>query len=243
MTEKNVLKAMIDLSPVSMTQIAKTANVNKGNLSAWFTQGRSIGESSIERIEDILGIESGQLLTDRVYPLITNRDFTQLQHVLDAFFVEPQIMPVVCQRYRAYEFSELLDVPMAILVDAQGLRAVLIMKTLTSDEFLKNSRKLPWFSPEHLQGSQWLFPIEDGDSPFPTPLQVRKDIYQRWKKGEVTTESFDELMENAKEITWDVVLEQAKVLNLTPADLLKWLPLVMNAKAIAQGKESQLKDK
>ena len=235
MLDKTLLRALIDLSPKSMTEIAKSAEVNQANLSAWFTQGRYLSEDAISRIESQLGAETGQLSTDKVYVWRTGRDFRQLQQILDHFFVEPKVMPVVKSRIRRYELTEMFAQPMAIVVDAQGHRALITLKTSTTKDLFKGANSLPWFSPDYLVGTSWLQPPQaDSRYPFPVPLQIDAAEYQQWKKGVVSTQSFNALLKTTDEICWQMVIDEATELGLSAGEIIGWLPLIKRAKNIPQ---------
>ena len=236
MLDKTLLRALIDLSPKSMTQIAKDAQVNQANLSAWFSQDRYLSEEAIERVESQLGVETGQLSTDRVYVWRTGRDFGQLQHIFDHFFVEPKLMPVVKSRARRYELTELFAQPMAIVFDEQGHRALLTLKTSTTKELFKEANSLPWFSPDFLAGTSWLRPIQnDSRYPFPEPLQIKAADYQQWKKGTVSVTSFNELLKTKDMISWQMLIDEATGMGLEAADVIDWLPLIKDADSMNQG--------
>lgn len=233
--DKEALKALIDLSPVSMTQIAKQAGVNQANLSAWFTQSRYLSDEAITRVEDQLGVEGEALSTDRVYVWRTGRDFGHLQMILNQFFVKPKIIPVVKERAKRYELSDLLTQPMAIVVDEEGRRALVTLKTSTTKEIFKDAGSLPWFSPDYLSGTSWLRPVdEDGIYPFPEPYQIKAAEFQRWKKGTVSVADFNELLKSSDAVSWQMMIDEATTLRLDAADILGWLPLIHDAEKMSK---------
>ncbi|WP_439503068.1 helix-turn-helix domain-containing protein [Methylophaga sp.] len=235
MRRKEALKALIDLSPVSMTQIAKHAGVNQANLSAWFTQNRYLSDEAITRVEEQLGVEADALSTDRVYVWRTGRDFSQLQLLLNQFFVKPKIIPVVKERAKRYELSDLLTQPMAIIVDEEGHRALVTLKTSTTKEIFKNAGSLPWFSPDYLPETSWLRPVEeDSIHPFPKPFQIKATEFLRWKKGAVSVADFNELLKSADAVSWQVLIDEATELVVGAADILGWLPLIRDAEIMSK---------
>lgn len=235
MLDKTMLRALIDLSPKSMTQIAKDAQVNQANLSAWFSRDRYLSEEAIERVESQLGVETGQLSTDRVYVWRTGRDFGQLQHILDHFFVEPKLMPVVKCRARRYELTELFAQPMAIVFDEQGHRALLTLKTSVTKEIFKSSDSLPWFSPDFLAGTSWLRPVQDESHyPFPEPLQIKTADFQQWKKGDISISHFNELLKASDTFSWQMIIDEATGMGIDAAEVIGWLPLIKNAESMNQ---------
>lgn len=233
MTRKEALRALIDLSPVSMTQIAKQAGVNQANLSAWFTQNRYLSDEAIIRVEEQLGVEGDSLSTDRVYVWRTGRDFSQIQMLLNQFFVEPKIIPVVKERAKRYELSDLLTQPMAIVLDEEGHRALVTLKTSTTKEIFKDSGSLPWFSPDYLSGTTWLRPVEkDSIYPFPKPFQIKAAEFQRWKKGAVSVADFNQLLKSTDAVSWQLVIDEANKLGLDAAGIMEWFPLIRDAETM-----------
>lgn len=226
MNNKETIRTLIELSPMSMTKVAKKANVDQGNLSAWFTQDRYMSEEAIERIEENVGIEGSGLSKDRVFVWRVGRDFSALQKLIDRYFSSPQLMPVVKKRIRRYELSELFAKPMATLTDSKGHRALLILKTSSLKEWHQAAKQLPWFSPDFLHGTSWLQPVQDNQYPFPAPLQLKADDIQAWKNGDVSVEDFDALFIQDVSASWDQVIEQAENLGLDATTIMSWLEII-----------------
>lgn len=95
MTNKITMRALIDLSPISMTKIANHAGVDQANLSAWFTQDRYLSDDAIERVQFVLGVDDDRLSTSKVFVWRVGRDFRQLQHLVKTCFDKPKLMPLV----------------------------------------------------------------------------------------------------------------------------------------------------
>lgn len=231
---KQSLKALIDLSPLSMNQIAKSAEINQGNLSSWFNQDRFMGEETISRLAEELGIGDGFLATDRVYIWRTGRDFVQLRLLLETYFVEPKIIPVVRKRARRYELPELFAQPMAIVVDDLGHKAFLMLRTSVVKDAIKDPLKLSWFSPEYLKGTTWLRPIRDDSRyPFPDPIQLPTDILRKWKNGEISKEAFSNELEKSDIITWQTIIDKCTEMALQPSTVYNWLPLIKSSSGLS----------
>lgn len=227
---KSAVKALIDLSPVSMTKIAKVAAVDQANLSAWFTQDRYLSEDAIERVKFVVGLDNEDLTVDKVFVWRVGRDFSQLQHLIKTYFDKPKLMPLVKKRVRRYELSELFSQPMATLTDESGHKALLILKTSTVKDLVSDAKKLPWFSPEYLEGTEWLKPIQDDNQyPFPTPLQATAAEIQEWKKDNITIKGFNELFVAIDMISWEQVIESANEMDIKPESVMGWLPAIKAA--------------
>lgn len=224
MTNKITMRALIDLSPISMTKIANHAGVDQANLSAWFTQDRYLSDDAIERVKFVLGVDDDQLTTSKVFVWRVGRDFGQLQHLVKTCFDKPKLMPLVKKRVKRYELSDLFSQPMATLTDESGHKALLILKTSTVKDAMSDARKLPWFSPEYLEDTEWLKPIQDNSRyPFPPPLQASAEAIHEWKKGFISITDFNEMFRGANVISWEQVIDAATELGLKPAQVMDWL--------------------
>lgn len=214
-----------------MTKVAKLAAVDQANLSAWFTQDRYLSEDAIERVRFVVGMDNEDLTVDQVFVWRVGRDFSQLQHLIKTYFDKPKLMPLVKKRVRRYELNELFSQPMATLTDECGHKALLILKTSTVKDLISDAKKLPWFSPEYLKGTEWLKPIQDDSQyPFPSPLQASAASIQEWKKGNITIKDFNELLIAADMVSWQQVIESAIELGLEPKEVMSWLPIAKASK-------------
>jgi hypothetical protein len=217
--DKQMLKALIELSPASMSQIAREADVNQANLSAWFTQDRKISEDSVLRVEQQLGLDADELSTDRVFTWRTDMDFELLQMVLDRFFDNPKLMPIVKKRVRPYTLEDLYSQPLALVVDDVGHKAVLIMKYTESEKVLILGPKVPWFSPDFLKGTTWLLEGDSDTPDCPGLAKVSTELFQALKKGNGTLENVRQMLNATNTIDWQDVIELAKNKNLGPYDV------------------------
>ncbi|MBL1319556.1 MAG: hypothetical protein COA63_000655 [Methylophaga sp.] len=225
---KDILTALIELSPLSMTKIAVLAEIDQGNLSYWLKDKRTLSSEAQHRLTVVLGVEGGELVTDKVFFRKTERDFSRLQQVIDSLFSKAKIMPLVKQRVKRYELSDLFAQPMTALTNNSGQRAVIVLKTPIVKD-LKYSGELPWLSPVFLAGTAWLQEIENGSSmPFPTPVQLDKAMYQRWKSGDIKVDEFNVLLSETQSVTWNTVIDEAIRRNMSPEQLLNVVSNIIN---------------
>lgn len=244
MTTKTQLRALLELGSESMANIAKRAHVDQGNLSAWFTQDRYMSEEAISRITHELGVEDEELKTDRVYVWQTTRNFDQLQLLLDTFFRNPRLMPLNKIRIRRYELAELFERPMAVITDDDGHKVFVMLKTSAIKDAFASSKTLPWFSPDYLRGTAWLKPIQDESVyPFPEPLQLPTQTLNAWKKGVVSIDEFNVLLQVTEKISWQQLFEKATEMDLEPANIWPWLDAIKSARGLSAEKlESKLEN-
>jgi len=220
---KEILAALISLSPLSMTLIAKQAKIDQGNLSIWLKDDRSFSYAAQQRLESVLGIEEGLLVTDRVFFWKTDRDFSALQTVLDNVFPNAKLQPVVKTRVKRYDLSDLFSQPMTMLTNELGHRAVILLKTPLVQE-LKNAANPPWVSPEFLKGTEWLYSLDESQKyPYPEPLQLEKEMYVRWKKGDIGQVEFNQFLSMKQAVTWSTIVDEAIRLSVSPEQLLELL--------------------
>lgn len=220
---KNILNALIGLSSDSMTAIAKQADIDQGNLSAWLKDQRTLSYEAQIRLESALGIDNDVLMTDRVFFWQTDRNFDLLQLVLNEIFPDSKILPVVKARAKHYDLSDLFAQPMSVFTNERGHRAVVMLKTPIIKD-LQYGSSLPWLSPDFLQGTTWLNPVDaNSKQPFPTPLQLDKSMYIRWKKGNITINEFNQLLLSEQAVTWNTVADEAQRLGVTAEQLLALL--------------------
>lgn len=217
--DKQILKALIELSPVSMSQIARDADVGQANLSAWFTQDRKISEESVLRVEKQLGLDGDELSTDSLFTWRTDMDFQLLQMVLDRFFDKPKLMPIVKKRVRPYSLEDLYSQPLTLVVDDLGHTAILIMKYTESENVRIIGSKVPWFSPEFLKGTSWLLEGDNETPDCPSLTKVSTELFQALKKGKGTLKDVRKLVKSTNTIDWQDVIELAKNHNLGPDDV------------------------
>lgn len=221
--DKQILKALIELSTVSMSQIARDAGVNQANLSAWFTQDRKISEESVLRVEKEVGLDGDELSTNRVFTWRTDMDFSELQMVLDRFFDNPKLMPIVKKRVRPYSVEDLYSQPLALVVDDVGHKAILIMKYTESEKVLILGPKVPWFSPDFLKGTSWLLEGDSDTPDCPGLAKISTELFQNLKKGKGTLENVRQMLNATNTIDWQDVIELAKNKNLGPDDVYELL--------------------
>lgn len=220
---KNILSALIGLSPDSMTAIAKQADVDQGNLSAWLKDQRPLSYEAQIRLESILGLDDGVLATDRVFFWQTDRNFELLQTVLNEIFPDAKILPVVKARAKRYDLSDLFAQPMSVLTNDRGQRAVVMLKTPIIKDLQYGSNP-PWLSPEFIKGTSWLKPVDTSSKyPFPAPLQLDKTMYIRWKKGNITIDEFNQLLLSEQAVSWNTVADEAERLGVSAEQLLALL--------------------
>lgn len=216
LVDKEILKALIELSPVSMAQIARDADVDQANLSAWFTQDRKISADSVLRVENQLGVDGDELSTDRVFTWRSDLDFRLLQVVLDRFFENPMLIPIVKKRVRPYAVEDLFSQPLALVMDDVGHKAVLIMKYTESGKILIIGPKVPWFSPDFLRGTSWLQKGDSDSKGCPGMAKVSTALFQELKKGNVKADDFREMIASINTTDWQDVIELAKNKNMSP---------------------------
>lgn len=213
--DKTTIKALLDLSPRSMTKIAEEAGVNQANLSAWFTQDRYISEAAIDRVEKSLGVIGDDLSTDQVFVWRTDFNFETVQMLLNRFFDDPKIVPIVKKRVRSYELTDLYSQPLALVIDDIGHVAILIMKFTESGQSRIIGSKVPWFSPEFLKGTDWFSKI-DASTGLPVMAQIDTPLYQHLKKGDVIQSDIKQIIGSLETISWHDVIELARSKNMDP---------------------------
>lgn len=220
--DKKIIKALLDLSPRSMSSVAEEAGVNQANLSAWFTQDRSISDDAIERVEKAIGIVNDDLATDRVFVWRTEFNFRTLQMLLDQFFEAPKLILIVKKRIRPYHLMEIYSQPLALVFDDVGHTAILIMKPTESHKMLIIGPNVPWFSPRFLKGTSWHAGGEGPDD-IPQMAYVETPLYQHLKKGDVNKGDVSQIMDSLELTTWNDVIDKAKSKYLTPKAVMDLL--------------------
>ncbi len=207
--DKPLLRHLLDLQGQSLTKTARDVGVDPGNLSGWFKSDRPFSEQKRSRLESYLQIADGSLRRDRLHYFTTSRDFTALQSVLDAFFTSPELVSITLQDSEKWTLSSLKILPVAGVVDASGLCAVLILKPRLSEELkLKNQ----WLSPQYLAGTQWL----DETGELNNACQLGMSDYSRLLTREIQLEEFQKLIHQPQSITWEQVMAFAEQHDIGP---------------------------
>jgi transcriptional regulator with XRE-family HTH domain len=215
---KHVIAALISLSPLSMIKIANQAEIDPGNLSAWLKDKRVMSEEAQQRLVAVLGIENDVLVTDKVFCWQTDRDFSDLQLVLDSVFHNAQIISLAKARQRHYTLDDLLAQPMAALINDAGIRAVVVLKTPFLKE-LKSFSNPPWLSPEFLMGTSW----SDGKSSVSDIVQLPAEVFKRWKSGNVAVDEFNDILLQRSKVSWQTLIELAERKGISTEQIFDWL--------------------
>lgn len=208
------LKSLLDLSPLSLSEVARRSSLNKGGLSV-FARGRGyLGDSALERVFDVLGVSNGGLDPSRVHYWVIGADVNALRDVCKILFPSGgEIAGLWREGSEGVDLRRTADPGLWAL--CQGSARVVLKRKI----FSGSMPHAGLVGPETLPNFRW----RGGRAGASLMVSIPSDDFDRWAKGDVAVDEFDRLLGSNIVATWEDVRRAAGERKLTPSDVLKMI--------------------
>lgn len=211
MDSAEFLKALLDVSPLSLSETARRAELSKGGLSV-FARGKGyLGDIALERVLAVLGVQNGSLDPSRVHYWIVGADVEPLKQVCEMLFLGGgEIAGLWREGREGLDLRRAVDPGLWALYGSHA-RVVLKRKALAG-----SMPHAGLIGPENLPNFKWR-----GGKVGPRQMvSIPSPDFDQWSAGDVAPQQFDQLLLGTGKPTWEDVMQYARAQKWNPSYVL-----------------------
>lgn len=211
------LRALLDISPLSLSEIARRADMSKTAVSL-FARGKGyLSEQARERVLGVLGVRNDRLTEDAVHFWVVGGDVEPIKRACELLFPHGgEIAGLWRQGRLGVDFRRAVDPGLWALHSPQ---ARVVVKRTALMGAMPNAKVI---GPSVLRSFKW----RGGKVGSSQMVSIPIADFDRWSSGNITPSEFDQLLIRKRKASVDDVLQAAKMRKMTLDDVIK---LIMEA--------------